>query len=134
MKIVTILLLAVLLASACKKEKHAPDLTGTYTGLFNAIPLHPTAQPGDPSPVQLIISGNDFNSGTGPDFITVGGGSVGVSAGILNFIDLQVFPQNTSINTSAVLHDNYSYTVKGDSLLLSKTTLDVTYTYKFKKQ
>ena len=127
-------MLAVVLASACKKENHTPQLNGTYTGLFNATPLYPTAQLGNPSAVQLIISGNNFSSGTGTAYITVGGGELQINTSVLNFIDRNAYPQNTSINTSALLHDNYSYTVKDDSLLLSKTTLNVTYTYKLKKQ
>jgi hypothetical protein len=134
MKRVAILMLAVVLTSACKKEKHTPDLTGTYTGLFNATPLHPTAQLGDPLPVQLIISGDTFKSGQSITYNPVGGGDVQISTMVVDFTNNQAFPDNTSINTAAVLHDNYSYTVEGDSLLLSKTALDVTYTYKFKKQ
>jgi len=127
-------MLVVVLASACKKEKHTPDLTGTYTGLFNTATGNNTSQTGTPSPVQLIIAGNNFNSGTGITYIPVGGGDVKISTSVLNFTDKLAYPDNTSVNTSAVLHDSYSYTIKGDSLLLSKTALDVTYTYKFKKQ
>jgi hypothetical protein len=134
MKRIAIFMLAAVLASACKKEKHTPDLTGTYTGLFKTTLVNTTLPPIDPSPVQLIISGNTFKSGTGVAYITVGGGDLRTSTGVLNFTNNQAFPDNTSVNTSAVLNSSYNYTVKGDSLLLSKTSVDVIYTYKFKKQ
>ncbi|MCR8560928.1 hypothetical protein KXD93_24940 [Mucilaginibacter sp. BJC16-A38] len=138
MKARSILILAVILASvsACKKDKHNPQLTGTYTGMFDARPDHPTngaAQPG-PFAVQLIISGDNFQSGQSAAYITVGGGAVQATGSTLNFTDLEAFPDNTSINSEAALSNSYSYTLKGDSLLFSKTELNVTYTYKLKKQ
>ncbi len=127
-------MLAAVLASACKKEKHTPDLTGTYTGVFKASLVNTTLPPVDQNLVQLIISGNTFKSGIGVGYITVGSGNLQISTGVLNFTNNQFFPDNTSVNTSAVLNSSYNYTVKGDSLMLSKTSVDVIYTYKFKKQ
>jgi len=74
MKRIAILVLAAVLASACKKEKHTPDLTGTYTGLFKATLVNTTMPPVEPAPVQLIISGDTFESGMGASYITVGSG------------------------------------------------------------
>lgn len=122
-----------MLAVACKKDKSSPQLTGTYTGTFRTTAGAATTQSG-PFAVQLIISGNNFNSGQGSSFITVGAGTLKVSTGVLNFTDVEAFPDNTSVNSSAALNSSYSYTIKGDSLLFSKTALNVTYTYKFKKQ
>jgi len=134
MKKISILILSVvMLASACKKDKQSPQLTGTYTGLFSTKAASTTQQPG-PDAVQLIISGNNFQSGQGTAYLTVGAGTVQVSTGVLNFTDTEAFPDNTSINSSAALSNSYNYTVKGDSLLFSKTVLNVTYTYKLKKQ
>ncbi|WP_143167111.1 hypothetical protein [Mucilaginibacter sp. OK098] len=135
MKKISILILSVMiLASACKKEKKAPQLTGTYTGSFSETTPSVIQQPPTLFAVQLIISGNNFQSGQGTAYLTVGAGTVQTSTSVLNFTDTEAFPDNTSINSSAALSNSYNYTVKGDSLLFSKTVLNVAYTYKLKKQ
>jgi hypothetical protein len=135
MKKIAILILSVMmLASACKKDKKAPQLNGTYTGTFSESTLSVTQGPPTISAVQLIISGNNFQSGQGAAFITVGAGTVQISTSVLNFTDTEAFPDNTSINSSAALSNSYNYTLKGDSLMFSKTVSNATYTYKLKKQ
>ena len=124
----------MMLASACKKDKKAPQLNGTYTGTFSESNLSVTQNPIGLFKVQLIISGNNFQSGQGAAYITVGAGTVQTSTSVLNFTDTEAFPANTSINSSAALSNSYNYTVRGDSLMFSKTVSNATYTYKLKKQ
>jgi hypothetical protein len=133
-KIAILILSVVMLASACKKDKKAPQLNGTYTGTFSESTLSVTQAPPTISAVQLIISGNNFQSGQGTAYITVGAGTVQISPSVLNFTDTEAFPDNTSINSSAALSNSYNYTVKGDSLMFSKMVSNSTYTYKLKKQ
>ena len=129
-----LILSVVMLASACKKDKNTPQLNGTYTGTFYESNVGVTQNPIRLSEVQLIISGNNFQSGNGAGYISVGAGIVQTSPGVLNFTDTEAFPDITTYNSAAVLNGSYNYTVKGDSLFFSKTQPNGSYTYRLKKQ
>ncbi len=149
---------AAILLAACQKENTSPKtpgsvkgstgtagtslsssetptpLDGTYTGNFS---LSNTA-PATNLPVQLILAGNQFNSGDLNNSYSVGGGTVAITDSVLNFTDIEAFPDNirgSMIPSSLIgLSGNYDYKIKGDSLLLSKTEKGYTFTYKLKKQ
>lgn len=160
MKKLSILILVAMLASACQKEGASPKLTGgtpqptgtsfptspiqlggTYKGSFSATW---TGGQGAEVPVGFTVSGDQFNAAAAnaaSDNIHygVGDGTVAVSSSTLTFQSLVAFPDNMIVGQiypyeTVGLNGNYNYTVKGDSLLLSKTSGGSSYTYKLKKQ
>jgi hypothetical protein len=133
MKKLSIVILALMLASSCKKEKSKAQLSGTFTGTFYQTQTGVTTQSAA-LPVQVIISGNNFATGIGEHYYTVGDGTLEVSDDVLDFTNKDAFPANTQFNSSAALHDSYHYTIKGDSLLFNRTEAAGTAIYKLKKQ
>ena len=83
--------------------------------------------------VQVIVSGYNFHTGDPSLYISVGDGSFQIDDNVLAFTNVDAFPTSTAI-LNAELTGNYNYTVKGDSLLLSKELNDCTFTYSLKKQ
>jgi hypothetical protein len=156
MKKITILMAAAIFFTACKKENASPDLSkahlstaessthltdtitafdGTYTGTYCPVGFTGAGAPKE-TPVGIILSGGTFrNSSLLSD---VGSGLVKVTQYGLNFSNNDAFPANTSY-TNVSLGGDYSYTVKGDSLILKFLFTNVpqqnyTITYKLKKQ
>jgi hypothetical protein len=158
MKKLSILILVAILATACQKEGASPKLSGatpqptgtsfpiypiqlngTYKGSFSATLA---GGQGAEVPVGFTVSGDQFNTAAvnaASDNIHygVGDGTVALSSNTLSFQGLDAFPDNMTAGQiypyeTVGLNGNYNYTVKGDSLLLSKTSGGGT--YKLKKQ
>jgi hypothetical protein len=150
MKKLSIFLLAAILSSGCQKENKSPNSTGTslqpggshsqqnqtpsltdgtYSGLFEyeSAVNHPGHLAGT---VLLTITGINFNSGT-PAYL--GFGTYEVNSGSIQFSPGEVLPAIEPFISSELV-GGYSYTVKGDSLLLNKTEYNGTFTYKLKRQ
>jgi hypothetical protein len=164
MKKLSTLMLAAALLAACQKEKSSPKTSGSITGSTGITSQQPgsslssSATPTPAAgtytgnfslsttgtvqvakvPVQLVFAGDQFASGDLSLYYSVGGGTVAITDNILNFANNDAFPGyiiGSSVPLSTVgLSGNYDYKIKDDSLLLSKTLSDVTYTYRLKKQ
>jgi hypothetical protein len=138
MKRLSILLLAAILASACQKENafssagSSMQLDGTYTGTYQITSPTATVQ-SIPITVQILVSGNNFKSGDLNIYHSVGEGSLKVNKDSIEFSNVDAFPGSGSF-TNAGLSGNYNYTVKGDSLFLSKPENFNSCIYKLKKQ
>jgi len=157
MKQISILILAAMLATACQKENTSPKapanatltngtsnlpaespgvLDGTYTGYFS---LATTGVQTSKLPVRLVIAGNQFNSGDlSNTYYSVGAGTLAPGTGVLSFTNIDAFPDymlaGSNIPLSSIgLSNNYNFSIKGDSLLLSKTLQGTTYTYALAK-
>lgn len=163
MKKISFIILTAMLATACQKENTSPkppadpthptglssqqskssqhpadstaQLDGTYVGYFSLTTTGQTAK----VPVQFKIVGNQFNSVTGGDYYSVGDGTISSVHATLTFTNNDDFPDyikaGSNIPLSSVgLFNTYDFTVKTDSLFLSKTVQGASYRYALKKQ
>jgi len=114
------------------------NLDGVYTGTFSLLP--PTGKAYVNYAVQLILSGTKFNSGNMNQYAPIGDGTMVIGTSEIDFTDLDAFPDYINSNNplgqaeNPALFNNYKYTVKGDSLLITHTINSLTYSYKLKKQ
>ena len=130
-----ILILPLITVGSCTKEKATKTnsgLDGAFAGRFTeSRPGAPTYK--DSVQVTLTLSG-EFSTGHSPAIIPTGAGNFTSNGQAVSFTNLAAFPDNVTVNKSAVLNGEYSYIVKADSLILTKTDAahDV-FTYKLKK-
>ncbi len=126
-------ILPLIIISGCKKDKNQKTvLDGTYSGKFIETIQN---SPGSPNNVMLSLKAGNHTSPGSIGFITTGNGSFKINGQTITFVDMGAYPDNTDYNSTAVLSGLYNYTVKGDSLFLSKTNeSNVVFTYKVKKQ
>jgi hypothetical protein len=151
MKKIFISITAMVIFSACQKEGSSPRsvattnpgsptefsssfprVDGTYSGTYLLSEANPTISPVE-KPVQITFSGDNFHTGDPNVFITVGDGSIQIDNNVFAFTNVDAFPSNPAI-VNAALTGNYKYTIKGDSLLLSKEQNGATFSYKLEKQ
>jgi len=135
----TILIITALLFAACKKSTDStPVLDGAYSGQFNLVKTASGGATPLAGNIQLTLKSTSFNSqNTG--YLTAGYGKFTTDNNQLNFTDSAVI--NGTEDTPGVVPDYgaclfgpYNLQVKGDSLILTKTTAVNTYTYRLKKQ
>lgn len=127
------ILLLLLGVGGCKKDNNGKVVfDGNYSGKF--LVNNQSGVISRDSVVVYLIPGQ-FNSLASPLTLTTGKGSYLINGGTVTFTDTEVFPNNISVVTTAVLNGSYTYSIKGDSLFLAKTDAsEDVYTYKLKKQ
>ncbi|SDT41557.1 hypothetical protein SAMN05216490_3399 [Mucilaginibacter mallensis] len=127
------ILLLLLSVGGCKKDNNGKAiLDGNYAGKFLV-----SSQSGAILRDSVVVSlrQGQFNSLTSPSTLTTGKGSYLIQGGTTTFTNMEAFPDNTSVVTTAVLNGSYTYVIKGDSIFLAKTDASQNvYTYKLKKQ
>jgi hypothetical protein len=134
------ILLLLFSVGGCKKDNNGQAkgnyepviLDGNYSGKFLA-----SAQNGwfFGDGVVVSLQSGQFNSLISPSTLTTGKGSYQINGVTATFTNTDVFQDNTSVVTTAVLNGSYTYVIKGDSLFLAKTDASQTvYTYKLAKQ
>ena len=127
-----LLLLPIITLGSCQKDKNEkPVLDGTYTGKIilskqNAIISTDS--------IGVVLNAGDFSSADNAGTITTGKGNFHINGQNVNFVNTVAFPDNATVNKLAVLNGSYAYTIKGDSVFLSKTdSAKNVFTYKMKK-
>ncbi|SDS66302.1 hypothetical protein SAMN05216490_1568 [Mucilaginibacter mallensis] len=127
------ILLLLLSVSGCKKDNNGKAIfDGDYSGKFLA-----SNQSGWTLRDSVVVSlqSGQFNSLTSSSTLTTGKGNYLINGETATFTNTEIFPDNTSVVTTAVLNGSYTYVIKGDSIFLSKTDASQNvYTYKLKKQ
>jgi hypothetical protein len=126
------ILLLSLAVGGCKKDKkEIVVFDGNYSGKFSLSNAKGVTLKDS---VVVFMEPGQFSSLTSSSTLTTGKGTYVVNGGTASFTNLQAFPDNLSVVTTAVLDGSYSYTIKGDSLLLTKTDASQNvYTYKLAK-
>lgn len=137
-KILILLVLFFFIVSGCKKTQTEVVISdGTYSGkMFDMNGMSALAMPGIYNvSFQIVSQSQIFIGAQNVNYIPTGAGTYKVSRQEINFTETEVFPDNTTVNTIAVLSGSYSYTIKGDSLFLTKNNTGINnITYKLKKQ
>ena len=126
------ILLLLLSVGGCKKDKkEIVVFDGNYSGKFflsnqSGVTLKDS--------VVIFMEPGQFSSLTSSSTLTTGKGTYVINGGAATFTNLQAFPDNLSVVTTAVLNGSYTYAIKGDSLFLVKTDASQNvYTYKLAK-
>lgn len=138
MKKVVLIMLSVLVIGGCKKTKtEAVVLDGTYSGKVTyingmsalAMPLVFNVS------FQITSQPKTFTGVQNVNYLQTGAGTYNLSGQDIDFTNTQAFPNNTTVNTIAVLSGSYHYAIKGDSLFLTKNNTGINNTtYQLKKQ
>lgn len=125
-------LLPIIALGGCQKDKNeTPDLDGNYTGKFIISKQNVIISTDS---IGVLLKSGDFSSDNNVGIITTGKGNFRINGQNVSFVNTVAFPDNTSVNTVAVLNGTYAYTIKGDSVFLSKTdTAKNMFIYKMKK-
>ena len=132
----TLLIALAALTPGCKKNDDTnPTLPGnTYTGQlvadektdgFNTGPIN--------IPVSVNFSGANYKSTllAPANFAAAAKGSFKLTANSIQLTDSLAHPANFDWNL--ILTGKYAYTLKGDSLIMTRNTGTNTYSYKLKK-
>ncbi|TWJ03501.1 hypothetical protein JN11_01047 [Mucilaginibacter frigoritolerans] len=126
------ILLLSLAVGGCKKDKKENVVfDGNYSGWFFLSNKSGVALKDS---VVILMQSGQFSSLTSSSTLTTGKGTYLINGGTATFTNMEAFPDNLSVVTTAVLNGSYTYAIKGDSLLLIKTDASQNiYTYKLAK-
>lgn len=126
-----LLLLAVL--AGCKKDNTKPVFNGTYSGKFT----HGMDKNRTTTDAEINFNGNSYTSSLGAGTFTVQKNNV------ISFDDKNFY--TTEFDWNMILKHDYTYQIKGDSLILTKKfrpvpnaeraqMVDLFYQYRLKKK
>ena len=126
------LIAAVVLMGSCSKTLLQPNtVQGTYNGQFELVSTKSPANSTSAS-VTVNFTGTQYKSTANSNYIPAGGaGKYSISKDSVTFQDDAMHTANFDWNL--LLNGSYTYTSKGDSLILSKKLGGQIYMYKLKK-
>jgi len=124
MRTILILMMTICIPIGCKENNASITVNGTYAGKFTYVTPGGTRVSADS---QVVFSENNYNSSLGSGTYEI------LNSNMIQFKDVNFWTADFDWNT--ILNRDYTYEIKGDSLIMTKqANAAIIYQYRLKLQ